>query len=386
VAIDQVITGTAMAPKLSKLAVYKKPACKSEGLKAEEAESNKVAAIKPEDPLDVKIAKLRANPNATSADVTQSLTPDEMRCLIGRFKTQASKDQELADQHKQAGDNTSKRILVTAWTLDPNKGEKFASLTASVTATQKVTKTERWMSHKEANKKWSEEELEAHLESGRVIWRETISAGVYEYQDTGDVVISKQIERQKRRSQKDSWDASDEDKELEGLMSFPLGSAAGNLEMIHGNAFGKGTGKAAAVTGGKGEKGKGKGKGKGWTKTPKDPKPEPEPETLDGVYGKLQGMTKLLGDKSLSLQVLFKQASKLQSYKSATKKEHLAMNKEIEEAISSNRNMIVQKKATAEEIKEQLIQQAALVKQASSVMGTLKALIDPKPQPKKAKV
>ena len=112
------------------------------------------------------------------------------------------KTKDLAGQQKQANDNTSKRILVTAWTLDPNKGEKFSSLTASVTASQRVTKTEKWMSQKEANNKWSEEELEAHMESGRVIWRETISAGVFEYQDTGDV-ISKEIQREKTRSQKD---------------------------------------------------------------------------------------------------------------------------------------------------------------------------------------
>ena len=63
-------------------------------------------------------------------------------------------------------------------------------------------KTEKWQSTKEVMVKWSESELTAVLQSGRYIQRECPSApGVWEFQDTEDVVKTKKLARTKK-----SWE------------------------------------------------------------------------------------------------------------------------------------------------------------------------------------
>ena len=145
--------------------------------------------------MDQKLEQLRSDPQATVATVAKNLTPDELRALIGRFKTQAGKDEQLAEDHSAAQSNISKRIVVSAWALDPSKGSKYASMTSTVSASQSVRKVEKWMTQKEADNKWTEAEQEAHLHSGRLVCRETSSSGVWEYLDTQDVEIIKQLTR-----------------------------------------------------------------------------------------------------------------------------------------------------------------------------------------------
>ena len=141
--------------------------------------------------LDEKVAALRAR-NSNVADVSKVLTPDEQRGLIGRFKTQAGKPTDMGAALKTAhedasGDNTAKRIVVNAWCLDPALGEKFGKLIQAVSCTQQVTKREKWLTQLEVNAKWTEDEQTAHIDSGRLSWRETTSKGVFEFMDNQDL-------------------------------------------------------------------------------------------------------------------------------------------------------------------------------------------------------
>ena len=55
-------------------------------------------------------------------------------------------------------------------------------------------KRDRWLSQKEADQKWTEQELELLVASGRVIWREDPQTpGVYEYKDTKDYRGSQRV-------------------------------------------------------------------------------------------------------------------------------------------------------------------------------------------------
>ena len=64
-------------------------------------------------------------------------------------------------------------------------GKKYLTTAAKVAASQALKKAEEWLSEKAILKRWSPEELQAHLGSGRVVWREDPwTPGVYEYQDT----------------------------------------------------------------------------------------------------------------------------------------------------------------------------------------------------------
>ena len=49
---------------------------------------------------------------------------------------------------------------------------------------QSLTKHEEWITEKQAIEKWGDEDLNKHIESGRVVWRGSSIWGVYEYMDT----------------------------------------------------------------------------------------------------------------------------------------------------------------------------------------------------------
>lgn len=49
---------------------------------------------------------------------------------------------------------------------------------------QSLTKHEEWITEKQAIEKWGDEDLNKHIESGRVVWRGSSTWGVYEYMDT----------------------------------------------------------------------------------------------------------------------------------------------------------------------------------------------------------
>ena len=90
------------------------------------------------------------------------------------------------EEEKNEFQNASKRDkgLLTALWLMRTESPKFCTVARTASLDKVMEKTEAWLSEKEALEKWGEDDLNKHLESGRVIWRETSSWGVYEYSDT----------------------------------------------------------------------------------------------------------------------------------------------------------------------------------------------------------
>jgi hypothetical protein len=130
-----------------------------------------------------------------------------------------------------------------------------------------LKKREKWLSEKEAAAKWTEKELELHIASGRVQWRECPDTwDVYEYLDTKD------FEKSSVGKNKSAWQYGQE-YEMEAEDEDEWGA---NFEKdLHSLTLeGLGKGKALSL-----DKGKGKGKGKGKHRT-KDEKPLEDDKTL----------------------------------------------------------------------------------------------------------
>ena len=149
--------------------------------------------------LDQKVEALRLR-ESNVAEVNSVLTGDEQRKLIGRFQTQAAKPTEAGEKLKKAhdeaaGDNMSKRMVVNAWVLDPNVGEKFGKMVQAVSCTQQVTKREKWLTQLQVNALWTEDEQQAHIDSGRLSWRETSTKGVYEFMGAQDMETTRIMSR-----------------------------------------------------------------------------------------------------------------------------------------------------------------------------------------------
>ena len=218
--------------------------------------------------LDQKVEALRLR-ESNVAECNSVLTPDEQRKLIGRFQTQAAKPTKEGEQLKTAhdaaaGDNMAKRLVVNAWVLDPDVGEKFGKMVQAVSCTQQVIKRDKWITQLQVNALWTQDEQAAHLDSGRLSWRETSTKGVFEFMDTQDMETTRIMSRtcvfsfvfvlvicffwfvyvfllcrHKTREQRTTWEIEegDEDEQLEALLGMPLSAALGSVDKIHGEAI-----------------------------------------------------------------------------------------------------------------------------------------------------
>lgn len=155
------------------------------------------------------------------------------------------------NERKEFEDCTKKEkgLKIALW-LVRSQAPKFCTVAKQSSVQQNLCKKEKWLSEKQARDKWGDE-LERHLESGRVQAQETTTWGVWEYMDTQDWTRSTMAEQKQKwmmgqEYQQHQDEESKWDEHLEtDLQSLLKGFTPGK---------GKGTGKSTS------EKGKGKGK------------------------------------------------------------------------------------------------------------------------------
>lgn len=153
--------------------------------------------------LNEKLRLLRGSSLPVNEKVklmNQKFTHPDWNKVNGRFVTAKASDTELQEASEAAPKNLQ-RTLQTAWVLDPSKGEIFNSLTCGLISSHTMTKTLQWESEKMTLNRWSQDELDKHLSSGRVIWREDpYTPGVYEYKDTKNISEMQQIQKVKKKT------------------------------------------------------------------------------------------------------------------------------------------------------------------------------------------
>jgi hypothetical protein len=143
--------------------------------------------------IDEKIAALRKSVQSEGVDAAIAgaavLSKLDRSKIWQKAQTAMKGDPQLKADYEsasQAGKAAQTRLLL-AWRLDPAKGEIYHSCKQSMVDQKDMTKTLKWISHKEALDKWGEEELNLHLASGKVSWREDpITPGIYEYRNNHD--------------------------------------------------------------------------------------------------------------------------------------------------------------------------------------------------------
>ena len=214
------------------------------------------------------------DPEVQAHLLKESLTGAENSQLHGRHKTMLNKD-ALAKAEYEQKSKKEKGLCAALWLLQ-TEGKKYAASKTVVAANEKIKKKDIWESEKSMLQKWSEHEMQLHLTSGRIIWRECQGTpGVFEYKD------NQSWERTVNAQRGSIWESGQEgDAKAEDLEKF---STLYNEEaMALPN-----TGFLSSM--GKGQKGLGKGKGKGkphllmlkdkdpdYENEEEDPEPTPE--------------------------------------------------------------------------------------------------------------
>ena len=281
--------------------VSKRPASKSSAHNEDddEVKSQISAALSKTPSLDEKLQLLRNSDLSTAENVrllNEKLSHPEWNKLHGRFRTARANDEELEETAPQTPKNLM-RALTSAWILDPSKGEVYRSMACSVSAKHTMTKILQWESEKSILSKWTQEELDRHINSGRIVYREDpCTPGAWEYKDTKNIQESQTLEKDKRRTYNQSAEMAEEefDAEMVGLEDVWNHSNVESYQLysLKDNPEGKGSGKGAPKNG----KGNGKGTGKG-----KIPALEDDPKKkLKSVKASLSSTIKTLGSWGFS--------------------------------------------------------------------------------------
>lgn len=185
-----------------------------------------------------------------------SLTKGEHSKLWGKHSTY------LANNPLEKGkmENLSKKekgLKAAQWLLETS-GKKYLHVAQGVKATESMARRNRWESEKQMLDRFSWEEFEAHISSGRVQYRQDpYTPGVWQYKDTQDWDGQVHVARSSKWQQGHEKEPGEEDSEwfrqLHQQEALGLGA-----EDIAGKGFGKG--QSFGKGSGKGKKGKGKGK------------------------------------------------------------------------------------------------------------------------------
>ena len=152
----------------------------------------------------------------------KSLAHNDWKAIHGRVQTAAKNDTELNQDLEQSGDRENRRKTIAAWLLDPKRGAVYRRNSACVQATQTFSKNDTWASELKMLKRWTPFELEAHLNSGRIIARECPhTPGVWEYKDLHDVSSTRTVAKNRETmATMESEFAPEDDEELGQFKSF----------------------------------------------------------------------------------------------------------------------------------------------------------------------
>ena len=190
----------------------------------------------------------------------KSLTKDEHSQIWGKHQTALKNASDLEKSEYEKKGKKEKGLAAAMWLLIKD-GKKYMHCRRDVHAKESLKKGDKWEPWKQMLEKFDEQELNQHLASGRVIWRDDpVTWGVFQYKDTQDWSRELHVGRGKTWQEGQEYEPEKED--LEKFNELYNQDAMGlSLEDIS-DGLGKGKGKGLGKKGlGKGH-GKGKGKGK----------------------------------------------------------------------------------------------------------------------------
>lgn len=313
----------------------------------------------------------------------KAMTPAEQQSLWQKHQGFLKKNPDEKKVHEKRG-KLEKGHAAALWLLKKSdRGSRFLHCKEAVDTDQTWSKQEKWASKKEFLQLMEVEEFDAHLASGRIIWRVCPhTPGVYEYQDTASFMKESKVKKGRSTSKGVEYDPDEQEEEAFASLwgaDGHSGVLAIELEahpLGKGKAFGKGK-----------DKGKGKGKGKG--KVPvlaikdkdqeeddlqeeeEEEEEQPPEETLEKVMKRAKRARDACSSQLDDLEeVLEKAKSRLsKSAREDTEKKLQALKK-----AQLHLKNVLAKKPSLEVLKPALVKCASLCKDAKEEAKELKQL------------
>ena len=251
-------------------------------------------------------------------------------------------------------DKKGKGLSTALFLLKKNKS-LFASVSKGVSQEVSLKKREKWLTQKEVDAKWTDQELEVHLASGRLIYREA-GHNVWEYQDTQDIekTVAGKRSLQYQFGQEYELEEGDEAEWCKMLEKDLHSILLGGLEKGKGSAKGSGL-----------EKGKGKGKARA------KPKPQPledadeEPMDLATALKKAKKTRDMLTSTSSNFEEALKKVEKSPYLSKQSFKDKQGVLDGLHEMVKKTKKLLEKgEKNKVEVLKEHILEACACMKDA----------------------
>ena len=289
-----------------------------------------------------------------------SLTPDEGSQVWGQHQTYLKKNPLEKGEHDSLG-KKEKGLAVALWYLKKSR-KTFHNVSHTMDQSTMYTRKEKWLSEKQIYDRFTEYELECHLNSGRVIWRhDPLTRGCFEYQDLGDYTAKVNVTKRRSITAGQEYDPTEDD-ETAFLEEF---SNDTNLQLKNAESRAKGNkGKGkGGKSSGSGQKGLGKGKGKHQQLALEDKKDESPEEEWEDALGKARRARDLVSSKQCEVEEALAKVPK--SFLSAgLKKSTSQFQKKLEDMLKKLKGFLLKEHSqkALKDIKECLSEAAALIK------------------------
>ena len=288
-----------------------------------------------------------------------SLTPDEGSQIWGQHQTHLKKNPLEKGEHDSLG-RKEKGMAVALWYLQKSR-KSFHNVTHCMDQSTTFTRKEKWLSEKQIYDRFTEYELECHLNSGRVTWRhDPLTRGCFEYQDLGDYTAKVSVAKKRSITAGQEYDPTGEE-ETAFLEEF---SKDTNLQLKNAESLAKGDkGKGkGGKSSGSGQKGLGKGKGRQQLAL-EDKKPEDPQEEWEDALGKARRARDFVSTKQSEVEEALAKVPK--SFLSAgLKKSTAQFQKKLEEMLKKLKGFLLKEysQKALKALKECLPEAATLIK------------------------
>ena len=294
-----------------------------------------------------------------------SLSKDEKAKAWSKHQTALKRKSEEEKAEHEALSKKDKGLAAAAHLLE-KEGKQYVVALKKASHSENLKQKDKWESELEMLQKWTHQELELHIQSGRIRWQECPGTrGVYEYKDTQNWERELSWKRQNEFQQGKEHDPEDQD--LEKFMEV-FGVEWSSLSLDDKpKGFGKGKGK-----------GLGKDQVKGNSKAKKGQKEKPgkvniQDETdLAKVLGACKKAKNMVSSSKDDLEMALEKAKKKLSKDGM--KDANSLLQELGKAQDELKACISSKKPGVTKIKESLMSVAKTIKAAKDETKELNQL------------
>ena len=321
-----------------------------------------------------KIANTAETPEAAAIRLRDTLTKgDKSNVWSQRQNYLKSRPDEKGEYDKLT--NLEKGRAQSLWFVKKSS-PKFINFEMTVKGGDRVEKGDTWKSEKQMLDIFGPQELERHIASGRVLWREDpLTKDVWQYKDQGDIVRTICVNRDKTVKKQQEY-AADEgmEEQFHVMWDADIIGMLGDANIWAGDDLGKGKGggKSVAITDVKG-KGKGKGNGKNVNPTTE---PKSEEAMLEDAQSKCRKMRDLCSKTCADLEISISQVRKTKFWSKHAQKDADLVQKELQEHCGHLKHALLKKGDNYEKLREVCLEAAERVKYAVSQMKEFKSLVN----------